>query len=226
MALQDTLAAYFKFDQTSGNITDSVRGIVGTNTNTVTFGSGKINNCATFGETAYFDCTNNAALQLSIFTFACWVNTTDTTNNKTLAIGNSAAGSGFQWRIDTTLKQQFNKQGVAGIATSTTAVPAGWNHVALTYNNSSGVATFYLNGIADGGATSAQTFTQGNFFIGYNNASEGMIGSIDEMAIFSSVLTAQDIQVLYNGGLGNQYPFGSSHPVHLRPAPFRPGFAR
>lgn len=207
IGLNNGLVASYRLDESSGNITDSINGITGTNTNTVTFSSGKINNGADFTETQYFDCTANTVQQVTNLTFACWVKTTDTTNNKTIIVGNSAAGSGFQWRIETNLKQQFNKQGIAGIATSTSAISSGvWTHVAVSYNYSTGVCTFYKNGVADGGATSAQTFTQNKLFIGYNDASEGMIGSLDEVCIWNRVLTSTEITELYNSTNGIQLP--------------------
>ena len=48
MALTDNLVSYWKLDESSGNAADSVGSNTLTNTNTVTYSAGKINNGADF----------------------------------------------------------------------------------------------------------------------------------------------------------------------------------
>ena len=144
---------------------------------------------ATMTTSSKISCGTSSTLQQSIFTYVARINTTDTSVNKSIIIA-GMGGNSPQWRIETSLKQQLNKQGVAGIATSTTAVSSGVSTtVAVSYNNSSGVCTFYLNGAADGGATSAQTFTFGTFQIG-NVTSESYVGKVDEVIVENYVWTA------------------------------------
>ncbi len=212
VALTDNLVSYWKLDESSGNIADSAGGYTLTNSG-VTFETGKIGNCGVFDETDRAS-TTNTALNLGTFTYSAWIKTSDTSNYKSviLVIGTGGAGNGPQWRVEQNLKQQLNKQGVAGIATSNTAITSGeWQHIAVSYNGSDGATVFYLNGSADGGGTSKQTFGYNNFGIGYNSASEGFIGNIDEVGVWSRVLSAEEISALYNSGAGLQYPFTTTN---------------
>ena len=81
-----------------------------------------------------------------------------------------------------------------------------WHHIALVADG--GTATYYVDGVARDThsytpAASANPDT--NFYIGaIPNGSGGitypMEGSIDEVAIFSSALTAREVDALYNNG--------------------------
>lgn len=205
--LRDGAVSYWKLDESSGNISDSVGSNTGTNSG-VTFEAGKINNAALLGETNFFDCTNSATLQLTVFTFSAWVKSSDATNGvKTIIIGNSGASGGFQWRMTgtTSYGHQLLKYNVASIgAASSTVATNTWNHFAVTYNSSTGAFVFYTNGVADGSGTSAQTFSQNKFYIGFNSATEGYIGNIDEVGVWNRILSADEIATLYNAGAGRQ----------------------
>ncbi|MBR9676849.1 hypothetical protein GOV04_01805, partial [Candidatus Woesearchaeota archaeon] len=81
---------------------------------------------------------------------------------------------------------------------SNTQIPIGqWAHVTITKNSTT--AIFYLNGAFDGTATySNNTIQTQNTMIGA--AEQTLQGSLDEVMIFSRVLTPQEINASYNAG--------------------------
>ncbi len=76
-----------------------------------------------------------------------------------------------------------------------------WNHLAISYN---GRVNFYVNGIEYfAGITSAPNINSlsGPLQIGGRlDNNEDFTGSIDELAIYNRVLTATEIQAIYNAG--------------------------
>jgi hypothetical protein len=95
------------------------------------------------------------------------------------------------------------------IASTTNLVTAGvWQHVALTYDRSSGNAAIYLNGTPVvqtnlGSFTVQTTFT--NLLIGGHttygseaNPSEKFAGKMDELSLYSRALSGSEISALYN----------------------------
>lgn len=96
--------------------------------------------------------------------------------------------------------------------TNTLAVGAGvWTHVAVTFNAASSEVVFYVNGTAETAlppATSVSTQTAANTRIG-RGTSDYLDGIIDDLRLYSEVLTAAQIAAIYNGanGTGAAYPW-------------------
>lgn len=88
-----------------------------------------------------------------------------------------------------------------------------WSHIAITYDNSNGVITGYINGKNIGTLKSSGTIKNGAnantcTFIGTDpagctpqGAEFDFNGSIDEVAMFSVALTENDIKAIFNNGL-------------------------
>ena len=85
-------------------------------------------------------------------------------------------------------------------------------HVAATYDGSSAATgiTLYINGVAvpttsEGAASiAATTVSTANLLLGATNAANtNYQGVLDEMAVFSSELTAGSVTTIYNNGLPN-----------------------
>lgn len=212
MSLTTNLVSYWKFDESSGNASDSVGGNTLTKTGSATYASAKINNGASFPNSAgnYFGVSGYPSnLRLSTFTFACWIRL-DSTGHCFLC-GSSAGNVPVLYVRDSDSKLQFDRQGYAGLATSTSVASRGvLIHIGLTYNNATGAYKFYLNGAGAGSGTiSAQSFVwSGNFAVGnVSGGSQYHYGLIDEFGIWSSVLSDSDFSDLYNSGAGLQYPF-------------------
>ena len=81
-----------------------------------------------------------------------------------------------------------------------------FQHVALTYDKASGVATLYLNGtvVAQQTLGSFTPDTTGNLYLGLRAAGAGTglryQGLMDEVDVFSRALSATEIQAIYNAG--------------------------
>jgi hypothetical protein len=83
-----------------------------------------------------------------------------------------------------------------------------WHHLVLTFNN--GVVRSYLDGVeSTSGALSMNPsgYFNTQIFGGYGTASFNLIGQMDEVGIWSRVLSQSEILYLYNNGSGSQYPF-------------------
>src|ERR1035437_9520866 len=88
-----------------------------------------------------------------------------------------------------------------------------FQHVALTYDKGTGVATLYCNGavVAQQTLGSFTPLTSYDFYIGRRPAAIGSVhsfsGSIDELSVYSRSLSVAEIQSIYNaGGAGKCAP--------------------
>jgi hypothetical protein len=81
----------------------------------------------------------------------------------------------------------------------------GWHHVALTFNESSGLACIYLDGSLEGsdtfGAFTPQTAW--DFYLGARVTPGGTVrwyGGLDEISLYDRALGAAEISAIYNAG--------------------------
>jgi len=79
----------------------------------------------------------------------------------------------------------------------------GWFHHVVTYNNTTGVHTYYLNGTSTNTATATMSASQTNCRLGFradNPSGSNYIfaGAIDEVKIYAKTLSATEVMVLYN----------------------------
>lgn len=101
--------------------------------------------------------------------------------------------NGIEFRINSSNKQELLKSGVASIGSSTTSVSFGvWQAYGMTYDGTT--VRFYLNGLADGSASSTQTFTHTQQYeIGGRGAASSDVMTNASMVafvgVFDSVLT-------------------------------------
>jgi hypothetical protein len=232
MALSDNIVSYWKLDESSGNIADATGGgWTGTNVNTVTFSSGKINNGANFASassqqftvsSSFTDLNSNTA-----FSFSYWMKRTDTSNQ---FIGTRCNGSAHaQWNIYVNnggagtpnvafeispINNSSNQ--LACAATFANLQDGNWHHVVITYDGSrstSGV-TIYIDGSSRTVTSITNTLstnapTGSSMAIGSRTSTFGSYydGSLDEFGIWSRALTSGEVTSLYNSGAGVQYPF-------------------
>lgn len=137
--------------------------------------------------------TLETPLSVASLTYFAVMKATVGGTDRTLISG--PAGS-LQIRINSSNKIQVLKRATAGIGESTTALSTGtFFTIAVTYNGTN--VAFYVNEVADGTASSAQTFTDTLRWQGNTTAGEGFTGDIARELFYSSVLSAPDLATVF-----------------------------
>ncbi len=220
------LAAYYKCDESSGNLADSTgNGHTLTNTNTGTFSAGKINNG--------FNVTDAVLEQYAV----------DTGHSIMSGAKTKISLSGFFKRDDHT-----NKKGWIGYSddltkffgllvnsdsslyafvgdantifqTFTDTTDGAFFHYVMVYDGTQSAGSrlaVYRNGsvlsVASSGGTIPASYTiNGDFRIGKESGGSGLFrGSYDEWAVYDGVaLDASQVAALYASGAGVQWPFST-----------------
>ena len=147
---------------------------------------------------------------------SAWVKATTAVIGGTTSVAGaynaSAGSSGFGLRfnsatsLDFTINNATNAANVAGLSPTN-----NWIHFVGVYDGSlaSGNITVYANGIL--GATkfnfttavafNANTiFSIGNWFSGSSGTNTSVVGLVDEVALWNTPITANNVQTLYNAG--------------------------
>ncbi len=217
MALIDNLVSYWKFDESSGNATDSV----GSNTATATsvsYVAAKINNGAdmngsssnlSIGTSALVPTTSGQAMSVSF-----WINS-DTASTA------SAYRQCFSFKYGMLFRYSWGDGGAAygsavyrtvsnSYATPNLSLSAStWYHIVIVYDGTN--LKLYVNGSQSGSdiaVTAGVRYETGTNYIGASEAgSDFYDGKIDEFGLWSRALTSGEVTQLYNGGTGLQYPF-------------------
>lgn len=154
------------------------------------------------------------------FTYETWIQTTETTLNTIMGTGGTNGG-GATMRINNGIIQ-FNNTGEAagtGEVFGTSNVADGlWHHVAVVYDSTTGLATVYVDGVAeavgDAQVTGDLEITSGNIVVGDSNNHTGNNygGLIGNTRFWTTARTADEIagnmNNVLNGdetGLATQY---------------------
>ena len=205
---------YWKFDEGYGNVTQNW-GNAGVGLSAV-FGTGNSapswTNDGKFGKALNFNYANNNYLntgdsvQPSEITITAWI------KPSTMAYQRSIVErlNGFGLRITNgdklTSVLQTTSKAWAFAAQSSQSIPQNqWTYVATTYT--SGLNKLYINGVVDGTSTAFSgnlSYTAGqNLWIGAYSMGGGggyFSGTIDEVKIYNSALTDDEIKIDYNNG--------------------------
>lgn len=222
MALSTGLVAWWKLDEQSGTRVDSVGSNDLTDTNTVTYDTGKVGNAGQFtrATSEYLNIADNADLSVGDidFTFAGWVYFDSVASNRVIL--SKAVSGAIEYGIWTegaggSEYIRFIK-GVGAVnvvvdasapvppSTGTWYFVVVWhdsvdNEIAIQIDNGTIYTTATDTGVSDGGAA----FQIG----GYSDIGEHMDGRVDEVGFWKKVLTVAERKRLYNGGDGVTYPF-------------------
>lgn len=225
MALIDNIVAYWKLDESSGNASDSVSSYTLTNNGTTPYASAKINNGIDFGTTNTIKWLSNAnaiadTSTSNAYSISFWVNirTAPSSGQEQVLFDlQKSVGRQHQLRYvnaSGTLKLRFlNYDGSATdvFDTTQTLTVGTWYHIVVTKTANS--VAMYLNNTS----FSSHTLTKTGSSAGVNVTSFGRHGSasfgyatayMDEIGMWSRVVTSDEITALYNSGSGVQYPFG------------------
>jgi hypothetical protein len=125
---------------------------------------------------------------LDNFGIEAWVKPASATNNFTIAYDGVTSNNGWGLCINGNSSSYYALLGGVALFGASPVTSNVWTHVALVRSN--GVATFYVNGLANGAITLAPILPTGNFAIGappQNPSSQPFTGSVDEVRVFKFV---------------------------------------
>lgn len=212
------LIGLYHLNEASGasSIADSsTQGNTGIPTSVTLGVSGKLNTAATFGSGSYVS-TANFADNLSSFTVSAWFKTTNgSASSGSIAskISNWSTGEGWALGIYSgTVRALLQGSGGATYIeyiAAPTYSDGYWHHVVWVMN---GVAsnTLYIDGVSQtltpSSAGTVTSFTNTNSVrIGNDYGNDYFSGSIDEVAIWNTNLSASDAASIYNRQVISHY---------------------
>lgn len=218
--LADSPAAFWRLGETSGQFADraddadagtnSLGAHPGTVNGTITRGvAGTIANDPDLaitpnGTTGYVSVADHADLDFGdTFTLEAWIRkAVDGTFMSIIAKGTNA----YQIRMADNNTLQLLRENVALIVSSTiTITGTGWHHVAVTKTGATVV--LYIDGVNVTGVVTNQTFTNTSTSLHIGRrvaaADEFFNGSIDEVAVYPTALSAARIRRHYIAGLSS-----------------------
>lgn len=197
--LQKGLVGHWKFD---GNARDSTPNA---NNGTVTAATltsdrkAKTSSSYAFnGSSAYITVPDSNVLTQTTITVSAWVNPSSTGTLKN--IFSKASNNEYRYRLTATNQVQVLDRGATNIVTTTATVPINqWSLISFT-GDSTGIK-IYINGqlSTSGGTAFAPTNTTGVLTLGGNFANSELFGgSLDDIRLYSRVLSAGEISALYS----------------------------
>ena len=197
-----TLVAAFGFEEETGATTEDSSGLGNTGTllNAVRAPVGRFGHALSFnGTNAWVTVPDSNALDLtSAMTIEAWVNPSSLTNWRTILMKEASSGLSYSlYASNGTRPATFLRVGSSDVGrTGTAALPLNtWTHVAATYDATT--LKLYVNGVlVSSGAIAGNMILPSNnpLRIGGNLAwGEYFAGMIDEVRVYSRVLTAAEI---------------------------------
>jgi hypothetical protein len=197
-----TLVAAFGFEEETGTTTEDSSGLANTGTllNAVRAPVGRFGHALSFnGTNAWVTVPDSNALDLtSAMTIEAWVNPSLLTNWRTILMKEAPSGLSYSlYGSNGTRPATFLRVGGADVGRAgTAALPLNtWSHVAATYDSTT--LKLYVNGVlVSSGAIAGNLILPSNnpLRIGGNSTwGEYFAGMIDEVRIYSRVLTATEI---------------------------------
>jgi hypothetical protein len=210
MALADNIVSYWKLE----DLTDSVGSNTLTNNNTVTFSAGKISNGANFARASSQSLSraDNASLSLTAdLTASFWLYLSSSPSSGEVygLFAKADSYKMFYQNASGTLKFTIETKAAGSTYTDInyTLATSTWYHVVWTKSGTTN--TIYVNGVSIGtGSASATMNDNANaFYLGFEATTGYLNGSLDEFALWSRAITADEASQIFNSNRGNQYPF-------------------
>ena len=232
MAIIDSLRAYWKFDESSGNAADAhTGGHTLTNNGTIPYVAAKLNNGADLEATDaadFFEKADHADFDITTnLSISCWINIEsaigaggyriladkfeDTGSQKSYALFLTNNGGTLQVIFTKTTDGATRTDMVVNWAFST----ATWYHLVSVYDDTAKTTEFFVDGssIGTSSAVAASGIYSGTATFRVGNGHADFFGSgwwdgiIDEYGIWAKKLTSAEVTSLYNGGTPMAYPF-------------------
>ena len=206
-SLSTQLAAYYKFEETSGTkIIDSYKGKYnGTNTAATVNVNGLINKAYKLNwldsANLYFPKSSITGPFSTSFWFKWSKETGDNTDPRLFS-----SNKYMDWQIETATNDIYIMKGFNdNFLLNTKATNGTWMHMVVTYNGTEVRA--YFNGVLDANTPQPSTMIGGDltdlYFGSYYKYSYRLYGGlVDEMGWWNRTLTASEVAELYNSGNG------------------------
>lgn len=148
------------------------------------------------------------------FSVEAWVRSTSTKGGRVFGFGNGA-GSTPSTTVDRQLYLAPDGKVVFGLGndktvSSTAAINDGaWHHVVGTFKNGSSSMRLYVDGVGQGSLTANPSKLTGYWRAGGesmsgwtgNPTSSSLVGGLDELAVYSTTLTAARVKAHYDAGV-------------------------
>jgi hypothetical protein len=161
------------------------------------------------GTDDHAEVTGSSEIQISYpLTISAWIYPTSNANasdwRTIISWGSASGGQGRFLQLKGTSNNLLFGTYQSSVTSSTSLSLNTWYHVAVTVT--SGDTKLYIDGSLDTtGSNTLNSFTYGKTHVGelyYSQTTAGrhFAGNIDELALFNSVLTADEILQLYNDG--------------------------
>ena len=202
--------------QFQGITTDSVTGLTGTTTGSISYVSGKYNQAVNInnptGATANYVSYSlvSSSFSATSFTWAYWANygliPVPGTNVQSAVYFTDSLGSYTQFRV--TLNGTRNSGSRPYMYNNSTYLDCPiinqsiWNHycVVLTSGSGGSTITLYFNGALVGSfvGNNNQGATLNNMYVGSANTQYGAICAVDDLRLFNTSLTATQVQTIYS----------------------------
>jgi len=184
------------------NPNDSVGTNDGTLMNGATYATGMVGQAFSFdGADDYIDAGNNINLANQSFSFSLWAKRATTNAEIILGQGIAAVHQGLHVGFRTANTFTFDFYSGTLDVTDATFSDSNWHHWAGTYNASTQVRKLYRDGALIGNDVIAHYQGTGAFLIGKTTAAAGFStfgGLLDEVQVYNSALTADEIAAIYN----------------------------
>ena len=202
----DGLVAYYKMDSNSNDSYGTNHGI----DTSMTYGGGKIGDCAIFNNSSSQIVTSLIPLTGSPFSFSCWVKLQNTSNGIWFSQGSTSSNSPIIsiGQLSTTKIEIVNRDNSMIGLNKQVTVPVlsigTWYHVVwvCTTNQS----RLYLNGVlydTTNFTANTGTFNAQRFGVRRRIGDDSRFnGSLDELSLYNIALTQSDVSALYNAGDG------------------------
>ena len=214
------LLDYFPLNEGAGTTSTSANSTTVLTLTGATWTTGGVNDDAVVDSTSAIIVSDTVySLGSGAWALSMWIKTTTagsvTTNNVFFQIGPASGSAGTRITLSVSsgalygllTNNAFNTVGGTPVNTG------NWTHIVVNKAAGGTVSSFtvWVNGVQQSLTLSgSSTINLGAYPLNLSQQASGtksLNGSIDEVGLWSRVLTAGEVATLYNGGAGRPYPF-------------------